>query len=183
MTRALIIVDVQNDFCEGGSLAVSGGIAVAGAISRHLEHSSYDLVVATRDSHIDPGSHFADTPDFIDSWPPHCRVGTWGQELCPKLSISHLDSVIDKGFYAACYSGFEGVDAWGRSLNEVLAARKVATVDVVGLATDYCVKRTALDAAANGYLTRVLLDLTAAVDPAGLDTVGAELRQAGVSAI
>jgi nicotinamidase/pyrazinamidase len=180
---ALIIVDVQNDFCEGGSLAVAGGAATAQRITGFVAQQSYDLVIATRDSHIDPGSHFSDTPDFIDSWPPHCRVGTPGQLLHPQLRLSRLDTVVDKGFYAACYSGFEGVDPWGASLAEVLGAGLIEAVDVVGIATDHCVKRTALDAARLGFTTRVLVDLTAAVDPGNLDAVAAELRAAGVAVV
>jgi len=177
---ALIIVDVQNDFCEGGSLAVSGGADTAERISVWARQHVYDLVVATRDSHIDPGPHFSDTPDFVGSWPPHCRVGTLGQNLHPRLELNRLDAVVDKGFYAACYSGFEGVDSWGRSLDALLRARGIADVDVVGIATDYCVKQTALDAARLGYTTRVLIDLTAAVAPANLETVTSKLTAAGV---
>lgn len=177
---ALIVVDVQNDFCEGGALAVAGGSAVASRIGEYARRAAYDLTVATRDAHIDPGSHFSDTPDFVGSWPPHCRIGTAGQALHPHLRLERLDAVIDKGFYSACYSGFEGVDAWGRPLDRVLRDRGIAALDVVGIATDYCVKRTALDAAKLGYATRVLIDLTAAVAPANLDAITAELVAAGV---
>ncbi len=83
MTRALIIVDVQNDFCEGGSLAVAGGAAVASGISRALADGPWDHVVATKDFHIDPGAHFGNPPDFVDSWPAHCVVGTPGTEFHP----------------------------------------------------------------------------------------------------
>jgi len=180
MTTALIIVDAQNDFCEGGSLAVTGGAATAEAISQHVAQHQYDLVVATRDSHIDPGSHFSDSPDYVDSWPPHCRVGSTGQHLHPNLHLTRLDSVVDKGFYAACYSGFEGVDAWGRSLDDLLRAYGVTTIDVVGIATDYCVKQTALDGARLGYATAVHLNLTAAVAPNNIDAVIADLTAVGV---
>jgi len=183
MTQALIIVDVQNDFCESGSLAVAGGAATAGRISEYVRNHTYDLVVATRDSHIDPGTHFSDTPDYVDSWPPHCRVGTWGQNLHPQLDIDRADAVVDKGFYSACYSGFEGVDAWGRPLDDLLKHHGITAVDVVGIATDYCVKQTALDAVRLGYATRVLIDLTAAVAPANLDAVTAELEAAGVAVL
>ncbi|MCL2482980.1 MAG: isochorismatase family protein [Propionibacteriaceae bacterium] len=180
MSTALIIVDVQNDFCESGSLAVAGGAATAARISQYVSTHPYDLIVATRDSHIDPGAHFSDSPDYVDSWPPHCRVGTPGQNLHPNMPLDRLDAVVDKGFYAACYSGFEGVDAWGRSLDELLRAHTVTAIDVVGIATDYCVKQTALDAARLGYDTRVLLDLTAAVDPGNLAAVTADLVSASV---
>ena len=180
MSTALVIVDVQNDFCENGSLAVAGGAAIAERISEYARNKSYDLIVATRDSHIDPGSHFSQTPDYIDSWPPHCRVGTAGQHLHANLHLDQLDTVVDKGFYAACYSGFEGVDAWGYSLDEVLATHGITNLDVVGIATDYCVKQTALDGASLGYATRVLIDLTAAVAPDNLESVTAELKAANV---
>ena len=180
-STALIIVDVQNDFCEGGSLAVTGGAATAERISEYARGHDYDLVVATRDSHIDPGAHFSDAPDYVDSWPPHCRVGTWGQNLHPLLDLDRLDAVVDKGFYSACYSGFEGVDSWGRSLDDLLKRHGITTVDIVGIATDYCVKQTALDAARLGYDTRVLVGLTAAVDPANLDAVTSDLASAGIA--
>ena len=179
MAKALIIVDVQNDFCEGGSLAVEGGADTARRITSYLSNHSYDLVVATRDSHIDPGDHFSQNPDYVDSWPPHCRVGTPGQNLHTHLDV-RLDGVVDKGFYAACYSGFEGMDSWGRSLETLLRCRQIVEVDVVGIATDYCVKQTALDAARLGFDTTVLLPLTAAVNPAQVDVVTQELTGAGV---
>src|SRR5439155_7990729 len=123
---ALVIVDVQNDFCEGGSLGVSGGAAVAAAIGRRVESrtSGYDLVVATRDWHEDPGAHFSATPDFVDSWPAHCVAGTPGAELRPEVAGLPAD-VFDKGRRSAAYSGFEGRDEQGRSLDQVLRSRGV----------------------------------------------------------
>ncbi|MCL2784691.1 MAG: isochorismatase family protein [Propionibacteriaceae bacterium] len=180
MGRALIIVDVQNDFCEGGSLEVTGGSAVAQRISDYLTDHDYDMIVATRDSHIDPGTHFSEKPDFVDSWPPHCRVGSEGHKLHPNLVVD-LDAVVDKGFYSASYSGFEGVDPWGRSLDALLKLKGITAVDIVGIATDYCVKQTALDAAHLGYTTTVYLDLTAAVNPDNLDLLKASLWVAGVT--
>ncbi len=181
MSRVLIVVDVQNDFCEGGSLAVAGGAATASAISALLEGAAgYDDVVATRDHHIDPGPHFSDHPDYVDSWPPHCVAGTPGAELHPNLRWRDFGAVFDKGEYAAAYSGFEGVDAAGLPLGDWLRTRGATEVDVCGIATDYCVKATALDAARAGFPTRVLLDLTAAVAPANVPDVVAELRAAGV---
>jgi len=179
MGTALIIVDVQNDFCEGGSLAVAGGAATAASISRYVSTHPYDLVIATRDAHIDPGTHFSEHPDYVDSWPPHCVVGTAGQQLHPALKLHRLDFVVDKGFYKASYSGFEGTDAWGRTLHELLGETGITVVDLVGIATDYCVKQTALDAARLGYETRVLAGLTAAVAPENLESVAAELTTAG----
>jgi nicotinamidase/pyrazinamidase len=180
MTRALIVVDVQNDFCEGGSLAVEGGAAVAAGISAMLVARDYDAVAATRDMHLDPGDHFSDTPDFADSWPVHCVVATTGSELHPAFDTQRVDAIFDKGRHAAAYSGFEGVDREGTSLAGWLRARGVDTVDVVGLATDYCVRATALDAASEGFDTTVLLDHTAGVSPVTVATAIDELRAAGV---
>ncbi|MGI8993222.1 MAG: isochorismatase family protein [Nocardioidaceae bacterium] len=172
MSRALIVVDVQNDFCEGGSLAVAGGAAVAARIGVLLRDHDYDAVVATRDHHISPGAHFAEAPDYVDSWPRHCVVGTPGEDWHPALQPRPFDAVFRKGEYAAAYSGFEGVDDDGRPLAEWLRERGVDAVDVCGIATDYCVRATALDAVREGFATTVLLDLTAAVAP---DRVGETL--------
>ncbi|MFT4227165.1 isochorismatase family protein [Micropruina sp.] len=181
MSRVLIVVDVQNDFCEGGSLAVAGGAATASAISELLTgDAGYDLVVATRDHHIDPGPHFSDHPDYVDSWPPHCVAGTPGAEFHPNLTWHGFDAVFDKGEYAAAYSGFEGKDSSGDGLGDWLTAHDASEVDVCGIATDYCVRATALDSARAGFPTRVLLDLTAAVAPGNVPDVVTELRAAGV---
>ena len=191
MSRALIIVDVQNDFCEGGSLAVPGGAAVAGAISEYLDahHSEFDHVGATQDWHIDPGSHFSDTPDYKESWPRHCVAGTRGAELHPDLDTEYVDAYFRKGQFAAAYSGFEGLlapedavptgerqpgglpgaqaqleadeDAIG--LDDWLQSHDVEDVVVVGIATDYCVKATALDAVQAGYGVTVVRSLTAGI--------------------
>jgi nicotinamidase/pyrazinamidase len=179
MTRALIVVDVQNDFCEGGSLAVAGGAAVAAAISAHIPSAGYDHVVATRDHHVAPGSHFAEHPDFLETWPAHCVVGTGGVELHPALDRGLLEAVFDKGEFAAAYSGFEGA-ADGVPLADWLRAHDVDAVDVVGIATDHCVRATALDAVGNGFATRVLLPLTAGVDPSTTDAALEQLRTAGI---
>ena len=181
MANALIVVDVQNDFCEGGSLAVAGGAAVAAAISRLMASSGYDHVVATRDHHVDPGPHFSDNPDFVDSWPPHCRVGTPGASFHPDLDVAPIQAVFSKGAHAAAYSGFEGTDPDGRTLASWLRSRGVTAVDVVGIATDHCVRATALDAARTGLATTVLLDLTAGVAPSTVDTALVQLESAGVA--
>lgn len=178
--RALIVVDVQNDFCEGGSLAVAGGAAVAAAISAHARGAGYDHVVATRDLHVDPGAHFSDTPDFVDSWPPHCRAGTPGASFHPALDVAPVEAVFSKGEYAAAYSGFQGAEPGGADLRGWLAGRGVDAVDVVGIATDHCVRATALDAARAGLRTRVLLELCAGVAPETTERALAELRAAGV---
>jgi nicotinamidase/pyrazinamidase len=180
MTRALIVVDVQNDFCEGGSLAVSGGAAVAAAISAHVPSAGYDHVVATRDHHVDPGPHFAEHPDYLETWPAHCVVGTDGVDFHPALDQEPLEAVFDKGEFAAAYSGFEGA-ADGVPLADWLRERGVDAVDVVGLATDHCVRATALDAVGNGFATRVLLHLTAGVTDGTTDAAIEELRMAGVA--
>jgi nicotinamidase/pyrazinamidase len=181
--KALIIVDVQNDFCEGGSLAVGGGAAVAGAISDHMKRhgADYAAVAATRDHHLDPGSHFSEAPDYRESWPVHCVVGTPGAAFHPDLDTTAVDDVFDKGLRAAAYSGFEGVDGDGTDLQRWLVERGVDAVDIVGLATDYCVRATALDARRAGFRTRVLTDLVAGVAP---DTTAAaldDLADAGVT--
>ena len=182
MAKAVIVVDVQNDFCEGGSLAVAGGAEVARAVSRRLAEGGYDHAVATRDHHIDPGAHFSDHPDFVDTWPRHCVVGTGGVDLHPDLDTSRIEAVFDKGEYAAAYSGFEGVSE-GAPLADWLRERGVDTVEVVGIATDHCVRATALDAARRGLRHRGAArphrrggraDRRAALD---------ELREAGVTLV
>ncbi len=176
MTTALLVVDVQNDFCEGGSLAVEGGASVAARIGSLLAtdgRGGYPLVVATRDHHIDPGPHFAEQPDFVDTWPPHCVVGTEGAEFHEALQPRPFDEEFRKGEYFAAYSGFEGVSDQGEALAHWLRVHDVDAVEVCGLTADYCVRATALDAAAAGIPTTVLLDLTAAVAP---DRLGAALQ-------
>ncbi|GAA3450366.1 nicotinamidase [Dactylosporangium matsuzakiense] len=182
MTRALIVVDVQNDFCEGGSLAVAGGAGVATQISAALAEGRWDHVVATQDHHIDPGAHFAEHPDYVSTWPVHCVVGTGGIALHPNLDTARIEAIFEKGSYAAAYSGFEGA-ADGRALGDWLRERDVTEVDVVGIATDHCVRATALDAVREGFVTTVLLDLTAGVAPATTASALVELREAGVTLI
>ena len=186
MRRALIVVDVQNDFCEGGSLAVSGGSDVAAAITELIGQSQpgYRHVVATRDCHIAPGEHFSDRPDFRRSWPAHCVAGTEGvgfhPNFAPAVASGAIEAVFDKGAYSAAYSGFEGVDENGVPLAQWLRDHEVTEVDVVGLATDHCVRATALDAAREGFATHVLLDLTAGVSEATTQRAQEEMRGAGV---
>lgn len=172
--RALIVVDVQNDFCEGGSLPVSGGAEVAFKIGALLHHWSnkdvqapaYDVVVATRDHHVDPGSHFAandSEPDYVESWPVHCVAGTDGEAFHPNLDPQPFDATFLKGEHAAAYSGFEGRTVDGVGLADWLRAHDVTDVDVCGIATDYCVRATALDAVREGFAVRLLTDLCAGV--------------------
>ncbi len=182
MTLAIIVVDVQNDFCEGGSLAVSGGTEVARAITARLADGGYEHAVATRDHHIEPGAHFSDDPDFVDSWPAHCVVGTSGVALHPDFDTRAIEAVFDKGEYAAAYSGFEAVHD-GVPLGEWLRERAVDMVEVVGIATDHCVRATALDAARLGFTTRVRLDLTAGVAAGTVDSALEQLRAAEVELV
>jgi nicotinamidase/pyrazinamidase len=189
--RALIVVDVQNDFCEGGSLPVHGGAEVAHKISAHVlgRSKQYATIVATSDWHQDPVGHFAPDPDFVDSWPPHCRVGTIGALFHPAAApaLEHVEAIFRKGEHTAAYSGFEGVTSqYGEEVNLAhwLRERSIERVDIAGLATDHCVRATALDAVSKGFDTTVLLDLTAGVAPetttAALDTMrGAGVRLVG----
>lgn len=187
--KALLVVDVQNDFVEGGSLAVAGGQAVAQAIVDHIDASgsTYGAIIGSRDWHTagsDNGGHFAldKAPDFTDTWPVHCVADTPGAEFADSRIASRLTHEVRKGMAAPAYSMFEGVDvAGGRALRDVLAAEGIRDVEVVGIATDYCVRATALDAAAAGLRTTVLLPLTAAVAQGTATTVIEELVAAGVA--
>ncbi|MCW2793851.1 MAG: isochorismatase family protein [Nocardioides sp.] len=190
MKRALIVVDVQNDFCEGGSLPVAGGAQVAHEIAEVLRHwthrdpqaPDYAHVVATKDHHVSPGAHWSETPDFQDSWPVHCQVGTDGEAFHPNLDPQPFDAIFLKGRHQAAYSGFEGRSIVGDlPLADWLRQHGVTDVDVCGIATDYCVKATALDAATAGFATRVLPGLSAGISPASTQAALAELRAAGVT--
>jgi nicotinamidase/pyrazinamidase len=193
MTLAALVVDVQNDFTEGGSLAVAGGASVAAAIDARLAEGGFDHVVATRDHHIEPGPHFSPTPDFVTTWPPHCVVGTPGVELHPALDRSRLDAIFDKGEYAPAYSGFEAhlsgsgrgtpEDIAGVGLADWLREAGVDRIELAGIATDFCVMATALDAARLGFAVTVRLDLTAGVAPATTEDAVARLRDAGISLV
>lgn len=209
MAHALIIVDVQNDFCEGGALAVTGGAQLAADLSEFLEdhHGEFDAVVATQDWHIDPGSHFSDNPDFVRSWPVHCVAGTDGAELHADLDTDYIGAMFLKGLYDDGYSGFEGrlgdpervgilegekgikvepedvtasdspdLDSWLQNL-------QIDSVTIVGIATDHCVRATALDAAENDYAVRVITDLTVGVDEAKIAETLGEFRDADIELI
>jgi nicotinamidase/pyrazinamidase len=188
MRRALVIVDVQNDFCEGGSLAVTGGGDVARSVTALAGHDraggTYEAVVATKDWHVDPGAHFASEgtdPDFVDTWPVHCVADSHGAAFHPELDVA-LDEVFLKGRTTASYTGFDGGAVTDESvlLGDWLVASGIEAVDVVGLATDHCVRATALDAVTVGFETTVLLEHCAGVAPestaAGLD----EMASAGI---
>ena len=177
MTTCLLVVDVQEDFCEGGSLAVEGGRAVAAGVQRVL--GAYDLVVASTDWHVDPGEHFSGTPDFASTWPPHCVVGTGGARLQAPLHEGLFAGVVRKGEHAAAYSAFEGtVD--GVPLEPWLRERGVTSLDLCGIATDHCVRATALDARTAGFPVRLLLGLCAGVAPGTTERALEQLRDAGV---
>jgi nicotinamidase/pyrazinamidase len=188
MTRALLVVDVQNDFCEGGSLPVEGGARVASDIGELLHHwtrgddqaPAYDVVVASKDHHIDPGHHWSKEPDFVDSWPVHCQVGTDGEAFHPNLDPQPFDAIFLKGDHEAAYSAFEGRTVDGEALVDWLRAKKVEQVDICGIATDYCVRHTALDSQKEGFETRVISALCAGVAPATTERAIAEMKAAGV---
>ena len=191
-------MDVQNDFCEGGSLAVAGGEQAAQRIAHYVKTNElgYDYIVTTQDWHIEPEDHFSETPDFKDTWPIHCKAGDHGAELSPRLDpiLGWIDARFRKGHWSAAYSGFEGTLAgfgsykdgkWTgtMSLGEYLREQGVIEVDVVGIATDYCVKATAIDAVREGFRTTVLLPYTAMVDGSEGGTgelAITEMRAAGV---
>jgi len=185
MARALLIVDVQNDFTEGGALGCEGGAAVAAAITDHVRATDYDLVVASRDWHHgddDNGGHFASgEPDFVDTWPVHCVAGTPGAAYHPALDASLVDVHVYKGQGEPAYSAFEGETEDGVALAAVLGERGIDELVVVGIATDHCVKASALDALPVVPTVTVVDDLTAAVAPRTRAAALTELADAGVS--
>ncbi|MBS1675707.1 MAG: isochorismatase family protein [Actinobacteria bacterium] len=188
MTRALLIVDVQNDFTEGGALAVAGGDAVATGISALLrEHAGeYDVVIASRDWHdadSDNGGHFAADPDFVDTWPAHCVAGTTGAEYDPLLETGAITHHVRKGQGEPAYSMFEGVTETGETVAEILSAHGVLTADVVGIATDHCVRASAADAIAHGVHVRIRTGLIAGVGAESSAAALAELAHAGAELI
>lgn len=190
MTRALFIVDVQNDFTEGGALGVEGGDAVATGISAHLaaHAGEYDVIVASRDWHdsdSDNGGHIAldSAPDFVDTWPVHCVAGSAGADYDPGLRTDAVTHHVRKGQGVPAYSLFEGTTEAGERVADILTAHGVTEVDVTGIATDYCVRASALDAVAHGIHVRVLTDLVAGVAPASSERALAELAHAGVELV
>jgi nicotinamidase/pyrazinamidase len=189
--RALLIVDVQNDFCEGGSLAVVGGAAVASKITDYLKTNAgdYSLIVASRDWHDANSSnegHFAidgAEPDFVNSWPPHCVSGTAGADYHPNLDQGFIGAHVQKGMGHASYSAFEGITTDGRTLGQVLSDAQVTALDVVGIATDYCVLASALDARKTGIAVTVLTEMCAGISVASTDAALAQLKQAGCAVV
>ncbi|MFD1202907.1 isochorismatase family protein [Leucobacter albus] len=190
MSRALMIVDVQNDFTEGGALGVAGGAAIARGVTTLLRDEraaeQYALVIASRDWHDadgDNGGHFAapgSEPDFAGTWPAHCVAGTVGAQYHPELDIDRIDVHVRKGMGEPAYSAFEGVAGDGRALADVLREAGVTELDVVGIATDYCVRASALDAQEAGLRVRVRGDLIAGVAPDTSVAAIKELAAAGI---
>ena len=188
MARALIVVDVQNDFCEGGSLPVPGGAEVAHDIGALLHRwvakgpdaPAYDVVVASKDHHIDPGDHWTRDPDYLDTWPVHCKVGTDGEAFHPNLDPQPFDAIFLKGEHEASYSAFEGRTTSGTTLADWLRERDVAELDICGIATDHCVRATALDSASEGFETTVLIDLCAGIAPETIEAALGAMAEAGV---
>ena len=188
MSRALLIVDVQNDFTEGGALAVAGGDAVAAAVTSFLavHAADYDVIIASRDWHDaqgDNGGHFAEAPDFVDSWPVHCVAGTEGAAYDPLLVTDAVTHHVRKGQGVPAYSMFEGTTEAGETVGAIFAAAGVLSADVVGIATDHCVRASALDAIAQGVQVRILTDLVAGVAPAPSEAALAELAHAGAELV
>jgi nicotinamidase/pyrazinamidase len=190
MNRALFVIDVQNDFTEGGALGVDGGKAVAAGVTRFLaEHAQlYRVVFASRDWHSpvgDNGGHFAldGAPDFVTTWPPHCIAGTPGAEYDPEFDVSAVTIHIAKGDGRPAYSIFEGNADDGRSTAQILADEGITDVDLAGIATDFCVRASAADAIEHGRHVRILTDLVAAVDPAGSERALADLARKGAELI
>lgn len=172
MAKALIVVDVQNDFVEGGSLAVAGGTALAERIANKINYKfreMFDHIVLTQDWHIDPGTHFSETPDFVDSWPVHCVADTHGADFAPvlKAEIDRTEKpfiTVHKGMFEAAYSGFEGITEDGEKLADLLRRLDVQDVTVIGIATEHCVRATALDAVKEGFYTTVWADYAVGID-------------------
>jgi nicotinamidase/pyrazinamidase len=189
MNKAILVVDVQNDFCEGGSLAVSGGAAVAKKISEYLKSSNYDLVVASRDWHDSDNNnsgHFADLdaePDYKTSWPIHCVANSEGANYHPNLDIDLIQAHVFKGQGAHGYSAFEGVTAEGGTLEELLKLNGIKQLDVVGIATDHCVLASALDAKKLGLAVRVISSLTAGVSTESTERAIDSLIDSGVEVL
>ncbi|MFB8387199.1 isochorismatase family protein [Microbacterium sp. NPDC055910] len=184
MSKALFIVDVQNDFTEGGALGVTGGDAVAEGISRHLaaHAGEYALIVASRDWHdadSDNGGHFGAEPDFVDSWPVHCVADTAGADYDPGLTTDAVTHHVKKGQGRPAYSLFEGETEDGHTVARLLEEHGVLEVDVTGIATDHCVRASALDAIAVGRRVRIFTDLVAGVAPESTEAALAELAHAG----
>ncbi|MDG2496798.1 MAG: isochorismatase family protein [Aquiluna sp.] len=188
MARAILVIDVQVDFCEGGALACSGGAATASRISEHLKKhaSDYDFVIASRDwhtAHDSNGGHFPDPddqPDYVNNWPLHCIAGESGSEYHPNLDQSLIGIHIKKGQGAPGYSIFEGTADSGQTFQELISEFEITQVDVVGIATDYCVRASALDAKRIGLDVRVITGLTAGVAQESIENSIDQMIDAGI---
>lgn len=188
MNRALLIVDVQNDFTEGGALAVAGGDAVADGISALLaaQAGDYVVIIASRDWHdpdSDNGGHISATPDYVDTWPVHCIAGTEGADYDPRLRTDAVTHHVKKGQGKPAYSLFEGSTDEGETAANILAEHGVTSVDVVGIATDHCVLASASDAIEHGVAVRVLTSLIAGVDAAASEAALATLAHRGATLV
>lgn len=188
MARALFIVDVQNDFTEGGALGVAGGDAVAERITAFLrEHAgSYDIIVASRDWHdaeSNNGGHFSEHPDYVDTWPVHCVAGTTGADYDPGLATNAITHHLYKGQGKPDYSLFQGVTEDQQTAADLLSEAKITDVDVVGIATDHCVRASALDALDQGVRVRVLSHMTAGVGAESSSAALDELRANGAEIV
>lgn len=186
MSAGFLIVDVQNDFTEGGALAVAGGRAVAAGITEYLtaHRDDYALIAASRDWHdpaSDNGGHFAEAPDFRDTWPVHCVAGTPGAEYHEALDTDLVDVHVRKGLDSPAYSAFEGATADQRSLATALHGAGITRLDVAGLATDHCVRASALDARNAGLEVRVLEFLSAGVAPDTTEAARQQMASAGIT--
>jgi nicotinamidase/pyrazinamidase len=189
MPRALLVIDVQNDFCEGGALAVAGGAAVAGKITQFLESSSYDLIVASRDWHDadnNNSGHFAETgsePNYQTNWPVHCVADTHGAQYHPNLNTEAIDEHIFKGQGQNGYSIFEGITKRGQTFDQLLAQNQIDEVDVVGIATDHCVLASALDSKNHGLKVRVISSLTAGVSDLSTEAAIDQMIDSGIEVV
>jgi nicotinamidase/pyrazinamidase len=189
MPRALLVVDVQNDFCEGGALAVAGGAAVAGKIGKFLESTRYDLVVASRDWHDadnNNSGHFADSgvePNYKTNWPVHCVAETNGAQYHPNLNTEAIGEHIFKGQGQNGYSIYEGITKSGQSFEELLRAHQIDEVDVVGIATDHCVLASALDSKSHGLRVRVISSLTAGVSEVTTEAAIDRMIDSGIEVV
>jgi nicotinamidase/pyrazinamidase len=189
MPKALLIIDVQNDFCEGGALAVSGGAAVAGKITKFLESSSYDLVVASRDWHDadnDNSGHFAEEgqdPNYKTNWPVHCVAETSGAQYHPNLNTASIDEHIFKGQGQNGYSIYEGITKSGQKFDQLLAQNQIDEVDVVGIATDHCVLASAMDSKNHGLKVRVISSLTAGVSETSTEAAIDQMIDSGIEVV
>jgi nicotinamidase/pyrazinamidase len=189
MAKALLVIDVQNDFCEGGALAVVGGAGVAGKISKFLEESSYDLVVASRDWHDADSTnsgHFAEAgtePNYTTTWPVHCVADTPGASYHPNLETKKIDVDIYKGQGQNGYSIFEGVTEAGESFTQLLKDKNILEVDIVGIATDHCVLASAMDSKEHGLKVRVISSLTAGVSATSTEAAIDQMVDNGIEVI